>query len=258
MTRRFHATAALWLWLGGVATGCEAMSADELDEALELDTEGEEPSVATALTSAARVVGSAADDELLVRQWLQWSLAQPWSTGPVSATSTSCGSTQGSGPWFLAGTAGGSATRECTIPADTELFFPLLNGWAIVPAELLEGEEPLQDAFPAAFEAIGDQHADTCALTLRIDGQDVAAGFEQLHEDFHVEILEPFEVDVNSDDPVSGSPQGGGPVHAVTAGYYVHLAPLSPGDHVLELGGALCSGPKTFETSVTYTVHIAR
>ncbi len=40
-------------------------------------------------------------------------------------------------------------------------------------------------------------------------------------------------------------------------GHYAHLKALSPGDHVLELGGVICDGQAvSFETAATYYLHV--
>lgn len=288
MSKRINATSGLLLGLAGMMAGCGAMGAEASAWEIELEV-GEESSVDAVAAAEAVDVGDAADADVdgssdsgrsnwatatseapalplvdmdarqLAQQWLRWSLAQPWSTGPVNdTTGAGCRWGQQDALWFLAGTAGGSVVRECEIPAGTELFFPLLNGWAALPLDWLAPGDPLDEVMPELLATLEDQHVHTCALTLHVDGQEVAGSFAQMHEDLLVEIVEPFEIDMNIDDPASELPEAGGPMSAVTAGYYARLAPLLPGEHVLEFGGSVCSGATgAFQTSVTYTVHVA-
>ena len=47
----------------------------------------------------------------------------------------------------------------------------------------------------------------------------------------------------------------GGSMKAIADGDYARIQPLTPGDHVLELGGSTC-GINPFQTSVTYRLHV--
>jgi hypothetical protein len=38
-------------------------------------------------------------------------------------------------------------------------------------------------------------------------------------------------------------------------GHYALIQPLTPGDHVIELGGSIC-GDYPFSTAVTYVLHV--
>ena len=74
------------------------------------------------------------DDKLpplpvLTGQWWQWAYSIPLSQSPLTdATGERCMIGQRGSIWFLAGFAGsGSATRTCSVPEDTTLFFPIIN-----------------------------------------------------------------------------------------------------------------------------------
>ena len=65
----------------------------------------------------------------LSAKWWQWVASTPLSEGgPFGTFGTDCAENQPNGnTWFLAGSFGDPAERTCTIPADTRLFFPVVN-----------------------------------------------------------------------------------------------------------------------------------
>ena len=189
--------------------------------------------------------------------WLAWAMEIPWSTGPVTdTTGAACAVGQDGNVWYLAGTEGGHVDRECTIPANKKLFFPLRNLWSIPPAEFVD--EPSEVAEFVAFftDYFPADRAETCALTLRVDGEDVLPTYQALDHKLWVQILNPFPIFVNPIDNWAGYAGGDMPA-ALLDGHYALLKPLSPGDHTIELGGAQCyEGEVYFETSATYTLHV--
>lgn len=194
----------------------------------------------------------------LSQRWLEWVAGQPWSTGPVNdSTGEQCASEQSGKVWLLAGTSGGAAERTCEIPRNKYVFFPLENIWSAPPPELVDTPEE-EAEFIESFEVFFPEwRAGTCSLTLRLDGEDLLGDTEALDEETWVSILEPFEVELDEDN-FGGEGSLGGTRTALIAGHWALLRPLEPGDHVLEFGGAICDGEEVyFETSVTYTLHVA-
>lgn len=60
--------------------------------------------------------------------WWQWAAAIPTDVNPLlDETGENCDLDQSGPVWFLAGTPGGAAERECTIPAGKAVLFPILN-----------------------------------------------------------------------------------------------------------------------------------
>src|SRR5947209_4560004 len=60
--------------------------------------------------------------------WWQWAAPMPAQASPVSdTTGVHCGVKQDGPVWFLAGTSGGTVTRQCTIPNNLGIFFPIIN-----------------------------------------------------------------------------------------------------------------------------------
>jgi hypothetical protein len=61
-------------------------------------------------------------------RWWSWAFSFPLAQLPLlQAGEVDCSLGQSGSVWFLAGTVGGAATRSCTIPTGTALFFPIIN-----------------------------------------------------------------------------------------------------------------------------------
>ncbi len=68
--------------------------------------------------------------------WWQWAVQFPFANSPVNDdTGALCDLGDQGEVWFLAGNFGGTTVRDCTAPAETAFFFPLLN----VTLPLVEG-----------------------------------------------------------------------------------------------------------------------
>jgi hypothetical protein len=239
--------------MGGLMTACAAPN----DEALaEVDTVA---SVAQPVAASAGVQDKTPTKKLL-KEWTRWIMEQPWSTGPLNdPTGANCALGQEGPTWFLVGTTGGPVTRECTIPAGKQLFFPLVNNWNMFPVEFYPTQESIEESLPDVAAWHEEVYAHTCTLTLRVDGKDVfAGGFDEMVESLYVDVSNPFEVDVYpGDNFMTPYDVAGGPMPSAGAGHYARLKPLSPGDHLLELGGTLCDGEEQwFGTSATYHLHV--
>src|SRR5918994_4801317 len=70
------------------------------------------------------------DLKALTDAWWTWAITEP---GPMEGNYKGGQKCEGEfveGVFFLAGTfGGGDATRTCTVPADTALFFPVINSF---------------------------------------------------------------------------------------------------------------------------------
>jgi hypothetical protein len=103
------------------------------------------------------------DVKALAADWWNWAVEEPMGQNPLEGSydesvppgDIQCDGSNPSGVWFLAGTTtGGETTRTCTVPADTALFFPVINYFctddepfypecaAVWIDEALEGGEP--------------------------------------------------------------------------------------------------------------------
>lgn len=195
----------------------------------------------------------------LSQQWVQWAMALPFSTGPITdATGASCDLDQSGKVWFLAGTTGGPAERSCTIPRNKALFFPLINRWIVPPDDTADTPEEMAEYLGWAEPYFDEYRLYTCELTLRLDGEDMLGDTEVLDEELYVKILDPFEIELNDDNWATqyGKP-GGTYSYVLMDGHYALLPPLEPGDHVLEFGGTICDETQVyFETFATYELHV--
>jgi hypothetical protein len=184
--------------------------------------------------------------EVLTEEWTRWALEAPAETNPIAdTTGEHCHVGQGDGPWFLAGTFGGSVERECTIPADTPLFFPLVNRWCLPPDSWVEqpgNYEYYVNEWLPGYQSANRAH--TCELTLRVDGVELLADTAERDEELYVAITEPFAIGDHS--------------YVGADGHFGLFQPLPPGDHVLELGGKQCydDGSIAFETAAIYHLHV--
>jgi hypothetical protein len=154
----------------------------------------------------------------LTGEWWTWAITDPSPLdGNYSSPDTRCEGEFVEGVFFLAGTfGGGDATRTCTVPADTALFFPVINNFCT-------GDEPNYPQCGAVFVAHALAHGKPYAT---LDGEDlkmkrIATG--------------PFTLTV-PDDNIFGAP--GGPYPAVSDGYWVYLPKgLEPGEYTVQFGG---------------------
>lgn len=94
------------------------------------------PLSASAAPAAGQTYGS------LAAKWWIWAGSQPVPTNPVvDKTGKDCANGQSGNTWFLAGAiGGGDISRTCTLPAGSDLFFPLIN---IVDIEAKADNRPL-------------------------------------------------------------------------------------------------------------------
>lgn len=208
---------------------------------------------AAALMSANAAIAQTKAYEQLSGEWWQWALSIPAADNPlVDATGGKCMVGQRGDNWFLAGTFGASsATRTCSIPEDTTLFFPVIN---IVefdsPNVCGQDSTPLPSSFYRGLAA--DFINGAANLSVHVDGKSI----KQLHR----VRSEVFAVAFPDDNLfVAGCASlGGFPAGiyspAVDDGYYVRLNPLGAGNHTLQIHAENPSAG--FVLDVTYNLTI--
>lgn len=193
-------------------------------------------------------------------KWWQWVLLGTESSNVLDdETGALCASNQPKQKvWFLAGTRGKAGVqRQCTIPANRALLFPLVNiMWTDCPNT---PDEDLTDAEVRAILAgVDDQD---CQITATLDGVPIAA-----HELLTVRTQ---STKFQSVLPKNGLGAGdctpkippGKTGRQIADGYWVIVPPLSPGKHVLAIHGARCdakTGSPLFESGVSYDLKILR
>ncbi|MFI5381230.1 MAG: hypothetical protein ACHRHE_18185 [Tepidisphaerales bacterium] len=182
-------------------------------------------------------------------RWWQWAFSIPANINPLlDDTGQNADVGQSGDVWFLAGTWGnGTVDRKVAIPADKALFFPVINSvYVNTPAY---GDNPWsedQENFLRAYNAAAIDGATDVAC--QVDGQAVK------HLD-HYRFATPddreYMVDMPDNNLFGIDPGTYGPTE--DDGYYLMLAPLSPGEHTIHFIGALASG---FALDVTYHITV--
>jgi len=179
-------------------------------------------------------------------EWWRWALSVPAATNPVAdTTGAHCGEGQSGQVWFLAGTFGGAVTRACTVPSDKHLFFPVLN--AVFGAAVGDCTGPA-DCDVAALRAGAAAFVEN-PRQLQADIDRVRLGKSDLLA-FRVQSPE-FTVQV-PEGAIFGLPKGAFRPN-VSDGYWLLLAPLSPGAHTIHIKGVMNSG---FTSEVTYNLTV--
>jgi hypothetical protein len=170
--------------------------------------------------------------------WWQHVSSLPTGTNPTvgsyKANSPKCEGLV-NGTFFLAGaTSGDPVVRSCTVPADTQIFFPVVT---IVCGEVFNDPANLTDKQLASYcEKLFNQFTRGGKMFATVDGEPVP---------IECTTSPIFEATVVKNNPF-GSP--GGTSKAVAVGCYVLLEPLSPGEHTLTFG--ISGSP--FEQNITY------
>lgn len=166
--------------------------------------------------------------------WWDWALSFPAADVPFFNTggSVDASAHQSGHVWFLAGANLGATTRSATIPTGVQLFFPLAN---------LNNDWPCPDPTfkPAPGESMEHFLVRTGLpyLQFMTDLFAEVDGVKLRNLDDYLVISPLFTITAdpalaaNFDPCITGQPQP-----AVTIGYYLLLAPLPPGDHVVRFG----------------------
>jgi hypothetical protein len=125
-------------------------------------------------------------------------------------------------------------TRSCTIPAGTPLFFPIVNTF-------LADEGTVEQMRAALAEFIDS----VVTMSVSIDGEPVEnlETYRAISPVFSITL--PF-------DNIFGVPEG---IYApaVSDGYWLLLAPLPPGDHVIHFSATTSGG---FSLDITYNLTV--
>jgi hypothetical protein len=187
----------------------------------------------------------------LTAEWWQWLFKQPVSTNPwfdATGERAANGQENGSGPagkyFFLVGVVNvsGTAERTITVPADKALFFGVLNSeWDTggVGANL---KVPQLRALAAAdIATVTDIYAclDGKAVEIRRIQSPIFSYWVPPNDN----VLQFFGADVT-----------GTVKQAYTDGYWVELAPLTPGrSYLLKFGGAAFNG---YTEAITYHITV--
>ena len=169
------------------------------------------------------------DLKALSGEWWTWAISKPSPLDGDYIQGRRCKGEFVEGVFFLAGTMGGDATRTCTVPADTALFFPVINAFCTVDEE----------TYPQCATGLVDTGLDTEEPSATLDGKNLK--FRRITTEEFPLIL-PF--------PNLFELPGGEYEHlALSDGLWVYLPKgLKPGEYTLEFG--VDSGD--FTLNITY------
>jgi hypothetical protein len=169
----------------------------------------------------------------LTEAWWTWALADPSPlAGDYDVDDPQCEGEFVEGVFFLAGTFGEDATRTCTVPAKTALFFPVVN--AIVTEE--------EDTPPVLYPGYPTDFVDTA-----LDNGEPYATLDGKALKMRRIATKPFTLILLEDNIVP--PQVGGPYQhedcadptrclATSDGLWVYLPQgLKPGEYTVKFGG---------------------
>ena len=159
--------------------------------------------------------------------WWQWVLSIPTTVNPLlDATGADCAQGQSGHVWFLAGVlnVSGDATRSCTIPSGTALFFPVIN----VECSTLE---------PPPFSGSNETELRSCAHAFSFTNLQASIDGVPLTNLASYEIDSPLFTFTLPADNVLGIAPAPTSGMSVGNGVYLLLAPLPIGEHTLIFGG---------------------
>jgi hypothetical protein len=190
-------------------------------------------SIATGQESSSGQKSSQSQDSgELAGAWWNWAVSNPSPLEGNYKGGKKCEGEFVEGVFFLAGTTGGEATRTCTVPADTALFFPVVN---VVCSEAFNDPTPYEECAGDIIDAAladGEPYATLDGKELKI--RRVASG--------------PFTFTLPEDN-VFGLAAGS--YDAAADGLWVYLPQgLEPGKHTVKFGGDFFGGD--FSLNVTY------
>jgi hypothetical protein len=191
--------------------------------------------------------------------WWRWAMAIPSAQSPLAdATGANCTVGQSGPVWFLAGTTGGTATRTCAVPAGKAVLFPIFNAeWSAAEANAANGGCFVPGVSPAgtsqaALSACAAAQIDhVTSVNASVDG--VAIRDVQQYRS---------RSGLFSFNAVGGNVFSvpAGTTSAVSDGFWILLAPLSPGSHTIRFEG-IADFPElkfTFQEGVDYTLTVAQ
>jgi hypothetical protein len=158
-------------------------------------------------------------------KWWQWAYSMPKDINPAyDDTGKYCAANQKGPVWFFAGSYGKDVARQCSVPSDKAILFPILNSecsFAEFPA-LRNGEQLRQCA-----KEIQDS---VTQLKASVDGKNIANlnGYRVQSPIFNFKVTE---------NNILGLPPQ--TTEAVSDGNWVFLRPLPEGQHSISFKGDL-------------------
>lgn len=184
-------------------------------------------------------------------EWWRWVAGIPCATNPINDPTGANGGINQSGPvYFLAGTGGGTATRNITIPHGKKILFPIIN-------LLIDYPCPDPDYGPAPGQTVEEFLTQSASELMNLaGGLEVTLDGVALNNEADYRVpsgMFYFTGDpdlVNCFDPcITGEEQPG-----ASDGYWMILKPLSKGQHTLNFKASVPAFG--FSLDVTYNITI--
>jgi hypothetical protein len=176
----------------------------------------------------------------LTAAWWQWSISIPTSQHPFNdPPPNDCTFAQSGEIWNLGGVfnTSGTATRNCTLPAETSLLVPALNVEcsSVEPAPFLGESAAEQRACARSFKMTD--------LRVELDGRPIPLKY----------VVSPqFGFTAPADNILIGAEPASGT--SVSAGWWALIEP-SKGDHTLKFGGRFRDLPN-FDVTIAMTYRL--
>jgi hypothetical protein len=188
----------------------------------------------------------------LTASWWQWALSIPAVSNPIADTDgASCMVGQRGSTWFLAGTTTGTpAARTCSVPADSPLFFPVINSFFVdTPDCGQDGKSYTVEEMRAILGPILDG---VTGVSATLNGRPIKSLRRVKSKVFSAVF--PAK---GLFDPEGTSCLTPGKIYSpsVDDGYYVRLRGLPEGQHQLAFRGAFADG---FSIDVVYTLNAVK
>jgi hypothetical protein len=183
----------------------------------------------------------------LAISWTEWVMSIPVASNPLLDEDGGFAAIGQAGPvWYLAGTFGGTATRDVAVPSGKALFFPVANYFWVNTPEFGDAVwSPEQEAYARGVLA---ELVDTGQnLVLQIDGRAVPNVYELLR------VPSDTGMCMLPDDNLYGALPG--PHECVADGFWALLPPMSTGMHTIHFHGEFGAAPG-FVVDVTYHLSV--
>jgi hypothetical protein len=185
--------------------------------------------------------------------WWQWAFSLPTPSNPLlDETGEQCMVGQQGRVWNLAGVPGsGAVTRQCEVPCDRALFFPLFNAFNInVAPPPYASDEELEQILVDFIDQV------VSSVAVELDGKPLTTiQSPRIRPHFFSYTLPGDNILL----PFFGlNVPAGAYAPAVDDGYYVMLSPLPPGPHTLHFtaSGSFSGGDPEVLQDVTYELEV--
>jgi hypothetical protein len=171
-------------------------------------------------------------------KWWQWFMKIPNSQHPFEdSTGARCSVSQNGSVWFLLGSAG-KVERNCTVPTNVAILFPILNTECSYSEDAsLKTEEDLRSC------AVGGNAG--AIVSASVDGREIK------NIDKYRITSDVFPV-VYSNDSIF--PTNSNTSQAVSDGWFIFLEPLTSGSHEIKFNAAQLDPATVIDTTYHLTV----